>query len=448
LALFPQADFDIDPKAKKADTRQMKLPGVILVLSLATNLILASVVFSHRKPNHSALSASGDSTVVDSNNLSSDQNGSVALPDPDSAAQPVLMNGFQWSQLESAEYKEYIARLRAFGVPEKVIRDIIIADVTKLYRPRFAALRPPKKPKNPNFWETRNRGYYPDRDATKEQREQVRALQKEQTELIKELLGADVYEVMAQESGYPDWTERQFGALPKETRDKISDMQQRFQEAQSEIYAKADGYIDQDAQAELAAARRKLRTELATVLTPEQLEEYELRSSETAQNMKWELAAFNPDEKEFRAIHAFKQLQEETTRVSNVDAEGQQTAEERKSQQAKIKELEAALKETLGADRVREYKLMEQYEYRNLFESGVSKESVFQVADMKSEVEKAASELRKNKALTDEQRREALIAIKAETEKSLAELLGSRRAKAYQSQGGWWLRNLVPPQKP
>src|SRR6478609_58213 len=168
LALFPQADFDIDPKAKKADTRRMKLPGVILVLSLVTNLILASVVFSHRNPNHSALSAGEDPAVVASKNPSLDQDGSVALPDPDSAVQPVLMNGFQWSQLESAEYKEYIARLRAFGVPEKVIRDIIIADVTKLYRPRFAALRPPKKPKNPNFWETRNRNYYPDREMTKE----------------------------------------------------------------------------------------------------------------------------------------------------------------------------------------------------------------------------------------------------------------------------------------
>jgi hypothetical protein len=87
--------------------------------------------------------------------------------------------------LESEDYKEYIARLRSFGVPEKIIRDVIMADVQKLYRPRFAALRPPKKPANPNFWETRNQGFYPNRDQTKEQREQTRALQKEQAELIK-----------------------------------------------------------------------------------------------------------------------------------------------------------------------------------------------------------------------------------------------------------------------
>jgi hypothetical protein len=194
--------------------------------------------------------------------------------------------------LESPDYKEYISRLRNFGVPEKVVRDIIIADVQKLYRPRFAALRPPRKPANPNFWETRNQGYNPAQQQTKEQREQTRALQKEQTELIKTLLGTDVYEQMSRESSYPDWTERTYGQLSKEDREKISEMRERFQEAQSEIYAKANNYVDQETQAELEILRRKHRDELAQILPPEKLLEYELRSSDIAQSMRWELSGF------------------------------------------------------------------------------------------------------------------------------------------------------------
>jgi len=424
----------------------MKVPGVILVLSLATNLILASFVFSQRHSTHSALSGSSaahNPAVITSANLSADQSSTTASSEPESPASPGVMNGFQWSQLESAEYKEYIARLRAFGVPEKVIRDIIIADVTKLYRPRFAALRPPKKPKNPNFWETRNMGYYPDRDLTKEQREQIRALQKEQTELIKTLLGADVYEAMAQESGHQDWTERMYGPLSKETRDKISEMQQRFQEAQSEIYAKADGYIDQDTQAELAAERKKLRAELATVLTPEQLEEYELRSSETAQQMRWELSWFEPTEKEFRAIHAYKQAADEIQALLNPEVENTETVRAQiKALQEKQKELKTSFETALGAERTKEYQLANQWEYRSLLEGGISKEIVLQIPDIKSEAEKAASKLRNDKTLTKEQRTAALQELKKETMNTLSGMLGERRAKSYQSQGGYWLRNL------
>jgi hypothetical protein len=278
---------------------------------------------------------------------------------------------------------------------------------------------------------------------TKEQRAQTSALRKEQTELIKELLGSDVYEAMAKESGYPDWTERMYGPLPKELRDKISDMQQRFQEAQSEIYAKADGYIDQDTQADLAAARKKFRTELATVLPAAQLEEYELRSSETAQRMRWELASFEPDEKEFRAIHAYKQAQEELTAARNSE-DYNPNSDERKALQQKQKELEAALGEALGTNRLSEYKLMDQYEYRNLLDTGVAKDSVLQLVNVRTEVEKATAKLRLDQTLTDEQRRAALTAIKTETDQTLKDLLGERRAKSYQANGGWWLRNIVP----
>jgi hypothetical protein len=426
----------------------MNSRALILALSLVGNVVLA--VFVVRQRDNS--SASAESSTHAQPVAAAEESPSTsreAVGTAESAA-AMLVNsssdspgGFRWSQLEAADYKEYIARLRAFGVPEKVVRDIIIADVGKLYRPRFAALRPPKKPKNPNFWETRGYSYNTVRAMTNEQREQTRTLRKEQTELIRELLGAGVYEEMAKDSGYPDYTERMYGPLSKEVREKISGMQERFQDEQSAFYAKIEGYMDQDSQAEMAAIRKKFRAELATVLTPEQLEDYELRSSETAQRMKWELSSFDPDEKEFRAIHAHKQALEELDAGRNSE-DKPLTPDEQKELQKKRKELEASLADKLGTNRVAEYKLMDQYEYRNLLEAGVPKESVFKIPDIKKEAEAAASKLRKDKTLTDEQRNAALQAIKDEATKTLADLLGSRRANYYQQSGGWWLRNLAP----
>ena len=100
---------------------------------------------------------------------------------------------------ESTEYKEYIARLRAFGVPKKPSATSSSPTSPSFISPALRRIASAAKPKNPNFWETRNRNYYPDRDMTKEQREQTAALRKEQTELIKEL-GTDVYEAIAKES--------------------------------------------------------------------------------------------------------------------------------------------------------------------------------------------------------------------------------------------------------
>jgi hypothetical protein len=48
---------------------------------------------------------------------------------------------FNWSQIESANYRTYIANLRGIGCPERTIRDIITADVDTIYAERREELR-------------------------------------------------------------------------------------------------------------------------------------------------------------------------------------------------------------------------------------------------------------------------------------------------------------------
>src|SRR5690349_13940800 len=40
---------------------------------------------------------------------------------------------FDWRQMESEDYQQYLANLRAIGCPEKTVRDIILADVNDLF---------------------------------------------------------------------------------------------------------------------------------------------------------------------------------------------------------------------------------------------------------------------------------------------------------------------------
>ena len=48
-------------------------------------------------------------------------------------ARPVPAPPFQWRQIESTDYRVYIANLRRIGCPETTVRDIIRADVRGLF---------------------------------------------------------------------------------------------------------------------------------------------------------------------------------------------------------------------------------------------------------------------------------------------------------------------------
>src|SRR5207245_2433798 len=64
--------------------------------------------------------------------------GSIAQDSAPQSRTNVLLRRqfFSWNEVETADYPTYIANLRAIGVPEQTIRDIIIADVNALYARR------------------------------------------------------------------------------------------------------------------------------------------------------------------------------------------------------------------------------------------------------------------------------------------------------------------------
>src|SRR5438876_818920 len=58
---------------------------------------------------------------------------------------PVTLNSaaaprrvFDWAKIETWDYKQYVKNLRAVGFPEELVRDIVIADLDKLYEAREA----------------------------------------------------------------------------------------------------------------------------------------------------------------------------------------------------------------------------------------------------------------------------------------------------------------------
>jgi hypothetical protein len=103
----------------------MKAVTGILIL---TNVVLAGVVVallvgSWMDPPRAATTSAPEITVAPAESLVPTQPTLIApKPDP-----------FRWSQIESTDYRTYVANLRGIGCPEQTIRDIVTADVDEAF---------------------------------------------------------------------------------------------------------------------------------------------------------------------------------------------------------------------------------------------------------------------------------------------------------------------------
>lgn len=348
---------------------------------------------------------------------------------------------FTWRNVESEDYKAYIANLRAIDCPEETIRDIIFADVNKYYGRKLAALRK-SKTKEFKFWKTGN-GWNGDNDGF--DYKNYRQTEKEKKALLKELLGVDYEKEMSKLYGWGGGEDKFVESLSLDKRDQLQEIQERFQDLQQEVHRKARGYFSEEDQAEIQKIERQRRDEIAKVLSPQELQEYEMRNSQTAQNLKWQLEGFDASEKEFREIFKIrKTLDEVQAQNSSFDPDDKVGNELRAKLQ---KETEDQIKAMLGETRYKDYQLAQDWEYKNLTHiagrEGLSKDAARKVYDMKKEAEDAVRQIQMEAGLTNEQRQEKLKAIRTETENAVTETLGEKGFKSYK-RNAWWIRNLGP----
>ncbi len=184
-------------------------------------------------------------------------------------------------------------------------------------------------------------------------------------------------------------------------------------------------------------------------LTPEELKEYDMRNSQTAQQLKSDLDVFDASEKEFRDIYDIKKAREDD--LDYVFDPDDKAAQEKRNKA--VEETDKQVKELLGNERFAEYKRDQDYSYKELVRlaerQGLPKETAANIYEMKKVAEDAVKKIQQYKSLTQVQRIEAWKAIQTETENSITENLGAKGLKKYKNRGGWWIRNLAPNnQKP
>ena len=347
-----------------------------------------------------------------------------------------------WMALESTNYSVYIDNLRKFGCPEETIRDLILTDVSKIYAQRRAALRARAAPYK--FWETDDLAAA--RSQQPELQKALRGLEREQRALIQELLGVDYRSEMAKYWEEDAAPERQISFLPAEKREKLQALTEQFDEAEQEVYARTKGvFLDED-RAALSKIQKQREAELARLFSPEEMEEYQLRHSETANNLRAQLGGFAPTEDEFRKIFRLqKSLDDTLDEAFNPADESKAEARARAQTEAQAA-LNDEVKKALGEKRSVEFERVQDSDYHALLQFAdrfeMPKDVVGKIYDMKVEAERQRQRLENNPNLNDEQRQNAFAAIARETERSVAQAMGQKLFKSYQKSSGQWLNNL------
>lgn len=209
----------------------------------------------------------------------------------------VARPAFQWQQIESTNYVDYVKNLRSIGCPEQTLRDIVSADVIQAYgAKRNEAMA--ARYQDFHFWKA-------DPEAVAELARQRRIIDEAVESNLRDLLGEDYLAP----SLTADWKwaelEQQLAFLSEEKREPVEAVLLRYADTDAQIKQLSDGHRkneDLEELQRLMADYDQKRAALANLLTPEEYELVQLTCSWTAHNLRRAMTHFNPTEAEFRGI--------------------------------------------------------------------------------------------------------------------------------------------------
>jgi hypothetical protein len=355
----------------------------------------------------------------------------------------VITNSFQWAQLESEDYRTYIARLRSIGCPEQTIRDIIISDLDKVLAPRVQSASGHRK--NLKYWMPEEEELANDWDP-REVAEKMQQIDREKREVIQELVGVDLVRERLKQKGIEDYYERRLSFLPDEKQTQVRRIVEKYDEQERALRAKqvedGEALTPQD-QAMLQSLAAQKQAEVTALLSPEERKQYDLWMSPTANAVRHTLYGMDATERDFQTIYtARKQLDDQwgPRDVESMDPTTRQQYEMAKAQ------VDSKLRSELGPEKYREYKRGEDEDYHRLSATltrmKLPHQKANEIYDMKQALVEARQTVINNQNLSAEQRDYTLRTLAQETELAARQALGEKAYNFY-IQAGYanWMRN-------
>jgi hypothetical protein len=383
--------------------------ALLAVVSVLLNIFLAAYLL-HSRPSFPTPTTGPASAQPVTNPSRAPAITDMVAATPGTTTATTNPSSFRWAEIESADYRQYVANLRAVGCPEQIIRDIIVADMNQLFSARAQAIW---KPRVTEYWQK------PVNDRPgPQQMEQLGTLDKEKRAAFQDLLGVRPSQQELIDTLYLQvhGSEQQLLFLPADKRkaalQALNDAD--FEVKEAKLYAQ-DGY-SQAAQEKLFAEKVKV---LAGVLSPEELEEFRLRHSQTAQSLRMEVEYFNCTPDEFKTLFA----------ACEQKADGKSYGPDLLNRTAATEEV----RKLFGDERAKEFERVSDLFYINIRrpaeEQGIALSLVDQAWQVTRDARTAAEQAARNTSLAAEERKRQVQALRRQAESRLTELLGEKASQ-------------------
>jgi len=326
----------------------------------------------------------------------------------------VRPRAFTWREIESADYATYVQNLRELGMPEPTIRDIIVADVDQLFLQRK---REQDATQDIEWWRAT-----PSPEVQSNLLARTQGLEAERAALLEKLLGPDWHRGRAAEQQpVLALTGPVLGSLPNDVKTSVQQIAARAQDRIAAYLADRQSRGEQPDPAELARLHEETRLQLAAILSPQQLEEFRLRYSDTATRLRTELAGVNPTPNEFRAVfRALEQIDRDLQlRYAGNDPESQRMRQILEQQRL------AALRNGLEPERFAEYQRERDPAYQQALaasqKAGGNEETALALYEIQRATADEVNRIRSDPRLSEVQKQ--LLAAQAEQEQQRARAL-------------------------
>ena len=400
-------------------------PPSFLAVSLMGNLVLAAVWVAVRQGTMAGTDA--PSTAMSPPAIS-------LAAKPLSAATETPGTETPWRLIESADYRQYIANLRATGCPEWLIRDIIVAAIDDSYQ---------KKTKSDPGSFAPWLGADQRRQASRRQAAEQFALRQEKRALVKSLLG---YEWDSQASDV--WnldllTSLTTGFLPDDKVSMVLFLKNKYAEAAQAVREDANYILLDEDHARLRVLYAGLEAELSQQLDASELDELQLRTQQEYllfYDISFDGVTLSSEE--LRELVRMSKPFMDMAQNDYVSAPPLSEAEQARRKAA----FEAQVKSLLGPKRYADYQRAQDFNFRQTLaftrQNQLPPTAAISVYEARRNADEQAAEIQKDVNLSPEERAAAQTVLKAAAMNTISSALGNHYHN-YLTGPGRWLDSLV-----
>jgi hypothetical protein len=406
----------------------MKRPG-FLAISLMGNLVLvaAFLVVRQRSTPGTAATAPAMPPAATSE---------TAPAWPATNGTPVSV--VPWRLIASADYRQYIANLRAVGCPEWLVRDIIVADIDDLYE---------QKSRTDPVYFAPWQGADSRRMATRSRSAKINALRQEKRALVKSLLGYE-WENYGEEVWTQDLpTSLTLGFLPDDKATQVLLLKDKYTEAAQSVREDANFILIDDDRARLQSLYEGFEADLSQQLDASELDELQLRAQQgflTANDIHFDGIAIT--DAELRELVRMSKAFNDIARSDFVPDHPVSETEQANRKTA----FEAQVKNLMGPQRFADYQRAQDPGFREIFAFGeqynLPQTAAVAVYESRRNASEQADEIQNDGSLSAGERAAALMVLKAATINAVSSALGGSYQDYLQGPGQWLGTLTQPPE--